>query len=71
MEGNYNTGHTTLNFILMIFASVFGYVGLTINEIDIILAIVLKIMSILSMGLIIAINWNKGIDVIKSIFKKK
>ena len=64
----HNKGNNLLKYILMIFASVFA--GLSAVDIDIYLSIFLKIMSILSMGLIIAINWDGGIKVIKRIFKR-
>ena len=53
-----------LDFVLLGVAVPTGLVGM--QELDLILAIVLKAVSIISFSLIIVINWNK----IKGVFKK-
>ena len=56
-----------LDMLLIATATATGYLGLHLNEVDLVLAIVLKGVSIISFILLIIINWAK----IKKTFKKK
>jgi hypothetical protein len=57
--------------ILSPFALITGYLGLNLVNIDLFFAICLKLVSIISVVLIIAVNWNKGIAQIKEWLKWK
>lgn len=57
--------HDILSWIVVSIASITGFAGLHLAEIDSILGIVLKIVSIISFSLLIIINWKK----IKELFK--
>jgi Mg2+ and Co2+ transporter CorA len=57
--------------ILSPFALITGYFGLNLANIDLCFAILLKLVSIISVVLIIAVNWRKGINQIKEWFKWK
>lgn len=62
---------TYITVILSPIAAICGYIGLTLTNVDLILAIVLKVVSIISVLLIVAVNWKKGIRQIKDWFKIK
>ena len=61
------------NIITAIFMSIgvtTGSAGLLLTEIDLILAIILKSISIFATILVICVNWNKAKAQIKEWFKK-
>jgi hypothetical protein len=58
------TGPITL--ILFLIANLFGALGLTMSDLDLILAIVLKFVSITSFVIMIIINWHKLRDKFKN-----
>ena len=60
-----------LTVILSPIAAITGYYGLTLTNIDLVLAIAFKLVSIVSVLLIIAVNWKKGIAQIKEWIKWK
>lgn len=55
--------------VLSPIAFITGYFGLTLADVDLIMAIGLKAVSFISVVLIIAVNWDKGMARIKKIFK--
>lgn len=57
--------------ILAVFASITGVAGLNLTEIDLLLAIFLKLVSLVSVILICAINWAKGMDAIAKFLRIK
>lgn len=57
--------------ILSPFAFITGWLGLNLANIDLCFAIALKFVSIISVVLIIAVNWRKGIAQIKEWLKWK
>lgn len=66
-----STEHEQLLTIIMApIAFVTGYLGLTLTEVDLMMAIGLKALSSVSMILIIAVNWDKGVARIKKALRK-
>lgn len=62
------------NFVTIILsplAVITGWLGLNMANVDLFFAICLKIVSIISVLLIIAVNWNKGLAQIKEWIKWK
>ena len=60
------------NYVTMILspiAMITGYIGLTLTDFDLILAIIFKFVSIISVVLIVCVNWKKGIGQIKEWMK--
>lgn len=65
-----STEHEQLTtLILSPIAMITGYFGLTLADADLIMAIGLKAVSIISVVLIIAVNYDKGTARIKKFFK--
>lgn len=60
-----------LTIILSPIAALTGYIGLNLTDIDLVLAIVFKLVSIASVLLIMAVNWKKGVEQIKEWMKWK
>jgi len=61
-----NEIHLFLDWCLLVIGTSTAFAGLNLAEIDLILAIVLKIVSIISFTTLIIINWKK----IKTFVKK-
>lgn len=60
-----------LTIVLSPIAAFTGYMGLTLSNVDLVLAIAFKLVSIVSVLLIIAVNWKKGLEQIKEWIKWK
>lgn len=58
-----------LTVILSPIAFITGYIGLHLTEIDLLMAIILKALSMISVICIILVNWSKAISQIKRFFK--
>ena len=55
-----------LNRFMLAIASITGFVGMNLSQIDLVSGIILKWVSIISFSLLIVINWKK----VKTFFKK-
>jgi hypothetical protein len=62
---------TYLTIALSPFAIITGYLGLSLTQVDLILAILFKLLSIVSVSMIIIVNWEKTINQLKQWLKFK
>ncbi len=62
----HETGYPELNALLMIITAIFAVLGISAVELDIYLAIFFKLLSCISVILLIIINWDKGWGIIKN-----
>ncbi len=70
MEGT-DTGNKWLTLAYSIIALGTGWTGLNLDDINILLEIVLKLLSIISMTLIVVINWETAMTKIEKFLNKK
>lgn len=71
MTNQHPNDNNPITIILFCIANLFGAIGLTMSELDLLLAIFLKIVSIGSFSIMIVINYPKLKEVVKKYFKKK
>lgn len=63
--------HNLKNWLLTIAGAGTGAAGFTLASADLALGVMLKILSCISVALLILINWNKGMEVLGKAFKTK
>lgn len=70
METGHRQTDELLTTIYGIVALITGATGIMLSDIDLILAVVLKCVSIIVSVLLVAVNWEKGVKQIKKWIKK-
>jgi hypothetical protein len=63
--------HTLKNWALTIVGTSTGAAGFTLSDADLAAGFLLKVLSCISVSILILINWDKAIERLAKAFKKK